>query len=185
VICGIDELHAHAGCQARYIVSILDPGTPEPAAFAHFAQHERLTLTFHDIIEPMDGMVLPQPEHMAEVLRFGRTLGRDGLETLLVHCHAGISRSTAAAVALLAQAYPKADGAALFAQIERTRPQAWPNSLMVAFADKQLGRRGQLVAALKALYARRLASQPRLGDDLRAGGRGTEVTTALGSHAKR
>lgn len=178
LICGIPELGTHAGSGARHVLSILDPEEPDPDAFVGYPAHERVTLRFHDIIEPIDGMVAPQPEHVAAVLRLGRELGPDGLATLLIHCHAGVSRSTAAAAMLLAQAHPDVDEASLFRHIEQARPQAWPNSRMMRFADEQLGRGGRLTAGLRTLYARRLAAQPGLGEELLAGGRGLEVNAA-------
>jgi predicted protein tyrosine phosphatase len=81
-------------------------------------------------------------------------------------------------VALLAQAFAEQDEAALFRHIADIRPQAWPNSRMIGFADAQLGREGRLLAGLKGHYARRLASEPQLGPAMQAGGRGAEVSSA-------
>src|SRR3546814_20141834 len=68
---------------------------------------------------------------------------------LLVHCHMGGSRSIAAMLSLLAQTHADEDEGRLFARLSEIRPHAWPNSLMVGFADAQLGRAGRLTAALR------------------------------------
>jgi len=97
---------------------------------------------------------------------------------MLIHCHMGISRSTAAAAALLLQAHPDANDEIVLARIAEIRPQAWPNSLMIEFADAELGRGGRFVAALPSFYSRQLGRNPQWAEPLRAGGRGREVEMA-------
>ena len=98
---------------------------------------------------------------------------------MLIHCQGGVSRSTAAAVALLAQAHPEIDEDEIVAHVVSLRPQAWPNSRMVTFADEILGRNGRLVAALQRFYGQRLKDKPRLARQLHADGRGAEVAMAI------
>ena len=76
----------------------------------------------------------------------------ENLRHLLVHCHAGISRSTAAMATLLARHTPLGEEEGIFARIREIRPIAWPNSRMVDFADDILGRGGRLSAALREHY---------------------------------
>jgi predicted protein tyrosine phosphatase len=71
------------------------------------------------------GTVVPQPEHVADILSFGRQLSAH--THLLVHCHAGVSRSTAAMTLILAQAVPDVPADRIFGEVLRIRPQAWPN----------------------------------------------------------
>src|ERR1700739_771338 len=102
-ICGIDELVDYSDARVTHVLSILDPSTPEPDAFGAYAEHARLELRFHDVIEEnVPGSHSPHPHHIGALLEFGRDLiGRPPGEThLLVHCHMGISRSTAAALLL-------------------------------------------------------------------------------------
>lgn len=179
IICGIPELAGHARSRVTHVLSILDPTEPEPAAFADFPPHDRLTLRFDDVIEPRPGMIPPAPVHVEQLLRFGREIGADALPTLLIHCHAGVSRSTASAAALLLQAFPELEEDALFDHIGQVRPQAWPNSVMIGFADEQLRRGGSLIAALHRFYGRRLASDPGLADLMRAHDRDSEVARAV------
>jgi len=178
IICGIPELAFHATSPVTHVLSILDPTEPDPLAFEAFPPHERLTLRFDDILDPAPGYVPPSPQHVEQLLVFGRDIGPAGLSTLLIHCHAGVSRSTASAAALLLQAFPDTDPDAIFAHIGRVRPQAWPNSRMVAFTDEQLSLRGAASNALHRYFGQRLAREPGLAAVLRAGGRGVDLDRA-------
>jgi predicted protein tyrosine phosphatase len=91
----------------------------------------------------------------------------------------GVSRSTAAMVTLLAQANPREDEDSLFLRLAAIRPQAWPNSRMIGFADTLLGRDGRLAAALKRHYGRRLKSDAAVEEWIRNLGRGREVEMAV------
>ena len=181
-VCGLEELESHGARRVTHVLSILDPGWPEPEAFRAYDPHHRTTLNFHDEIEPGPGLILPAPEHVEAVLALGHSLSngaddRDGAH-LLVHCHMGISRSTAAMATLLAQRHPDEDEDRIFARLLEIRPQAWPNSRMIGFADELLGRGGRLTAALGRLYARHLALYPGTGDFMQANGRAREVEMA-------
>ena len=72
-------------------------------------------------------------------------------EALIVHCHGGISRSTAALALLLAKRDPSATDA-IFETIRAIRPESWPNSHMIRLGDELLGRGGALVEALRRHY---------------------------------
>jgi len=181
-ICGISELPDEGPRSATHVLSILDPDHPDPDAFLTYEAHHRTVLRFHDIIDPIPGMVLPEPEHVEAVLKFGDELAsRDPARVeghLLVHCHMGISRSTAAMVTLLAQTHPHESEDALMARLAEIRPQAWPNSRMVQFADEFLSRKGQLTEALRRHYGRQIRRDPRLAQWMRELGRGREVDMA-------
>jgi predicted protein tyrosine phosphatase len=181
-ICGLEELELHSARSVTHILSILDPDWPDPEAFLSYDPHHRTILRFHDAVEPAPNLMLPQIGHVEAILAFGRALGHDAQARdeghLLIHCHAGISRSTAAMAMLLAQLYPDEDEDRHFARLLEIRPQAWPNSVMIGFADELLGHNGRLVGALGRLYARQLAARPNLADTMRGIGRGREVDMA-------
>ena len=180
-ICGLDELIGHQGRGVTHILSILDPEWPDPAAFHAFDPHFRATLRFHDAIEPDPDVLLPQKGDVEAILTFGRDAADAG--GLLIHCHAGISRSTAATLMILAQAHPDEKEDQLADRLLQTRPQAWPNSRMIEFADELLDRRGRLVAAIAGIYARQLANRPELAEIMRRGNRAREVELGLnGQH---
>ena len=99
-----------------------------------------------DDVERTDLPGAPTPEHAAMILAFGRALP-DGAR-LLIHCEQGVSRSGAAALALLAQEVPIDDAVTA---LRRLRPQAHPNRLLLAYADTALGCDGKLLAHLAAI----------------------------------
>ena len=181
-VCGLGELCSFQSLAVSHVLSILDPHFPDPEDFSRYGPHHRLTLRFHDILEPVPGQIMPNGDHMETLLRFGQDLaseGGDPLSHLLVHCHMGISRSTAALTTLLAQARPAEDEDAIFAEVVAIRPQAWPNSRMIAMADDLLGRRGRLTAALRRLYGRQIAARPDIAEMIGRVGRGQELAMAV------
>jgi predicted protein tyrosine phosphatase len=104
-VCGLDELEGHGAWGVSHVLSILDPDWPEPAAFEAFGPHFRATFRFHDAIEAAPGVVLPKKTDVEAILAFGRDAGE--ISHLLIHCHAGVSRSTAATLMILAQAHAR------------------------------------------------------------------------------
>ena len=181
-VCGLEELQGHRSVGVTHVLSIIDPEQPDPAIFSDFRSHDRILLRFDDDIEPAPGLRLPARGHIDEILAFGRTLkdriDGDGQVHLLVHCHMGVSRSTAATAILMAQIHPEIDEREVFARILAMRPQAWPNGLMVAFADEALGRDGRLNAGAASLYAARIANDPALARHMRENGRAGEAEWA-------
>src|SRR5262245_12391996 len=127
-ICGIPELDEHCAAGVTHVLSILDPEWPDPPAFEAFAPHRRLALRFHDIIEPTLDRYAPTREDVERLLAFGGEL-RDatqdaGASHLLVHCHAGISRSTASTALILAQQHPDWPARDVLDAISQLRPRA-------------------------------------------------------------
>jgi predicted protein tyrosine phosphatase len=176
-ICGLDELIGHQGRGVTHVLSILDPEWPEPAAFRAYDPHFRATLRFHDAIESDPDVLLPQRGDVEAILTFGRDAAEAG--GLLIHCHAGISRSTAAMLMILAQAHPHEPEDELAERLLKTRPQAWPNSRMITFADELLDRHGRLSAATAGIYTRQLEKRPELAEIMRRGNRAREVELGL------
>ncbi|WP_142848966.1 tyrosine phosphatase family protein [Telmatospirillum sp. J64-1] len=182
-ICGIEELSAPREHSVTHVLSLLDPEWPELDAFEAYGDHHRTTLRFHDIIDPLPGKVMPTPDHVAAILRFGTELADSGAGLqdghLLVHCHMGVSRSTAAMLSLLAQALPEEEEDRLFARLRHIRPQAWPNSLMIGYADDFLGRKGRLTAALRRHYGHQIKHEPSFVDWMSSLGRSRELEMAV------
>ena len=179
-ICGIEELPGHADRKVSHVLSIIDPDHPELEAFGAYGEHARLDLKFHDVIEEASGVVAPQPEHVAQILSFGRDLLADpaNVRHLLVHCHMGISRSTASMALLLAQAQPALSAADVFDQVLAVREKAWPNLRILGFGEQQLGRDGEFTSAAARLYRLQLEQRPQIREFFIDIGRKREV--ALG-----
>lgn len=178
-VCGIEELIDHAELGVSHVLSILDPDHPVPEAFGSFGEHARLELRFHDVIEEGGTQLAPRAEDVAAILRFGRDLEAEATPPrLLVHCHAGISRSTAALALVMAQAQPAMPAEAILQGILARREKAWPNLRMLEFGDAMLGRGGSLPAAAAPLYRHQLRIRPHLAEVFRRSGRGREVDAA-------
>ena len=189
-ICGLDELAGHCVPGAvpgvTHVLSILDPGWPEPEAIRDFDLGRRLKLHFHDVIEPMPGWIAPERWDVELLLSFGRTLDqrapREDPEAegahLLVHCHAGLSRSTASGILLLAQCRPTRAAHDIVGQVIRLRPRAWPNLRILEFGDALLGRDGEIVDSARMLYRLALDREPGLAEAMISAGRGREVAAA-------
>ena len=179
-VCGIEELDGHCETEASHVLSILDPDHPVPEAFGAFGEHVKVELRFHDIIDPTPGMVLPEAPHVADILGLGRDLQADPASTrrLLVHCHAGISRSTAAMALILAQALPDQPAEAILRMVHGIREKAWPNLRLMELGDAMLGRQGRLVTATHALHRTQMDRRPNIVEFMETAGRGRELAAA-------
>lgn len=179
-VCGLEELPGHGAKGVSHVLSILDPGWPDPD-FGGYSAHRRTTLRFHDAIAPGPSIVLPQRHDVEAILAFGRGIVKDEADTahILVHCHLGLSRSTAALASLFAQAEPETPAAELIARLHALRDGAWPNARMIGFADEALGRDGTLVEAVRRLHGRQLAKNPNLDALMRSLNRSEEVEAAI------
>jgi predicted protein tyrosine phosphatase len=177
-VCGIEELPGHGAVGVTHVLSLLDPGYPDLEALGAFGEHERLELRFHDIIDELPDLRLVQREDVAALLRFGRSLMREPNAHLLVHCHMGISRSTASMALILAQARPDRPASEALAEVRRIRPRIWPNLRVMELGDELLGRGGELVAAAVGRYRHVLARRPEMGPAMIQLGRGREVRAA-------
>lgn len=180
-VCGLEELAGHASRQVSHVLSILDPDQPEPEAFGAYGEHARLELKFDDVIEETPNFRAPQPEDVAQILAFGDHILSDpeNLRHLLVHCHMGISRSTASMALLLAKAMPDAAPRDIMAHILSMRDKAWPNLRILMLGEEQLGRKGELSSAAAAIYRLQIERRPEIKDYFNENGRAREVELAL------
>ena len=102
-----------------------------------------------DITDHIEGYVAPAEEHVGDLLRFVRSWDR--ANPLVVHCYAGISRSTAGAYIAACALNPRRDEWAIARALRSASATATPNSRLVALADRVLGRDGRMVAAIDAI----------------------------------
>ncbi len=150
-IAGIDELSGYEGRGVSHIVSLIDPEEPTPAAIPRLGGRSHLMLRLHDVIDAHAELRAPERSDVERLLDHADTLRRDHPDHLLVHCHMGRSRSTAAAAVML---YHLQAGApdAIFQHIAAVRDPIWPNSRILALADEMLGTGGALVQACRPIY---------------------------------
>ncbi len=127
------------------VVSLVDPTTKrewlQPSENHHIERFDDISVVFKD----EHPYVLPSIEAVARVLEFTKDLTNQ--DKLLVHCHAGISRSTAMAIAIACQF--GLDPERAFKFVEEVRPVMFPNSLIILHADEVLGLNGELIKYLK------------------------------------
>jgi predicted protein tyrosine phosphatase len=177
-VCGISELSGFAKSGVSHVLSILDPAHPEPPAFYEFDPHHRLELRFHDVIDDSQpGFSPPREQHIKDLLAFGERMDAEHSPThLLVHCHMGISRSSASMILLLAQARPDLPAERVANEVVSVRPIAWPNLRMISMGDALLGRKGELIEAARGIYRRRAIAAPETVEFMRQAGRLAELT---------
>jgi predicted protein tyrosine phosphatase len=125
------------------VLTLLSPGHEQSASREPpFERH--LQLYFHDIIEPQADLIAPNAGHIGTILEFARYWS--GSSPLLVHCWAGISRSSAAAYVIACARNPGYERD-IAHELRRRAPFVTPNRLMVALADQILARDGRMIAA--------------------------------------
>lgn len=146
-VCSLPRLReTYARIGARRVITLINEGTPVDLPDA-LEEPDYLRLDMHDIAEVQDGMMPPGEAHVRRLLAFAGEW--DQSQPLLVHCFAGISRSTATAYTIAAALNPKRDEAELAWRLRELSPSATPNPRIVAFADDILGRNGRMIRAIK------------------------------------
>jgi predicted protein tyrosine phosphatase len=133
---------------AGWMLSLLSEGTAVTRP-ATISEDRHLHLKMHDIVEAQEGLTPPGEEHVRSLIDFGRSWDRR--KPLIVHCFAGISRSTASAYIIAAALAPERDEAELAATLRRLSPSATPNTRMIALADRMLGRERRMVEAIGSI----------------------------------
>ncbi|MES1203271.1 MAG: protein-tyrosine phosphatase family protein [Pseudomonadota bacterium] len=130
------------------VVSLLDPGTPFPD-IEHLADAHRLRVAVHDIETELEGLDHPAEPHMRQILEFVNDWDRAA--PILIHCYAGISRSTATAFITACAHNPDTDERKIAQALRDVSPTASPNRRFVALADAALAREGRMSAAIEAI----------------------------------
>jgi predicted protein tyrosine phosphatase len=113
------------------------------------APERHIRFHIHDISEPLLGYAAPGREHIDQLIEFALEWGGQG--PIVVHCWAGISRSTAAAYTALCAINPDASEELIAKRLRQASPTAYPNRLMIRLADAALSRRGRMVQAVEAI----------------------------------
>jgi predicted protein tyrosine phosphatase len=145
------ELHA-----ASHLVTCLkDHHVVDTPAAILPGNHMRLHID--DIAQPMEGKVAPDAGHVAQLLEFAAAWDRQG--HMVIHCWAGISRSTAAAFITLCALNPEAPEALVARLLRAASPTAYPNRLMIRLGDAALGRRGRMLEAVETIGRGEVATE--------------------------
>jgi len=148
-VCSLAKLHDTVRITgARHVVTLIKDVSlvRRPATIA---AENHLLLDMDDINDHIEGYVLPAEQHVAELIGFVRRWDRAA--PLVVHCYAGISRSTAGAFVTVCALNPHRDEATIAKALRRASPTASPNPRIVRLADRMLGRQGRMITAIEAI----------------------------------
>lgn len=145
LVCDKSKVHDVVNREgATHLISICDPGDSLPLT-PILKEMNRLHLTFEDVLDE-NAFQAPTMEHVERILDFTKDLPDDAV--VLVHCFAGVSRSTAAAAAVVAQNLLQKGftdvAERAVAAVREVRPMLCPNPVISKFADDLLGLNGQL-----------------------------------------
>ena len=148
-VCPLSQVAATVeNSGASHLITLINVATPVARPDSITAENH-LFIGINDITEPMDGMVVPAEDHVRTLIDFVETWDQE--RPLVVHCFAGISRSTAAAYIALCVARPERDEREIAQALRQASPLATPNALLVAIADRLLERDGRMVAAIEEI----------------------------------
>ena len=148
-VCSLARLHDTVReTGARNVVTLIKDVT-----LVHrpntIAVENHLLLHMDDISEHIDGYVLPGEQHVDELITFVRRWDR--AKPLVVHCYAGISRSTAGAFVTACALNPERDERQIARALRLASPTADPNLRIVRLADRALRRNGRMVRAIEGI----------------------------------
>jgi len=161
-VCSLARLHATVDeTGARHIVTLLRlvDRIERPT---HIAPENHLVLAVDDITAPIDGYTAPAHEHVQKLIDFVGAWDR--ATPMVMHCFAGISRSTAGAYVAACALSPQRDEMQIAWSIRRASRTAQPNSRIVSIADQLLKRDGRMIHAIEAIGPGELATE---GDPFR------------------
>jgi len=148
-VCSLARLHQTvAQTRARHVVTLLKDVdlVQRPGGIS---SQNHLILGMDDITGPLEGYIAPADEHVSRLLDFVR--GWDRAAPLVMHCYAGISRSTAGAYVAACALNPRRDELNIARELRRASPTATPNYRLVALADRALGRGGRMTTAIEVI----------------------------------
>ena len=123
-VCSLARLHdTVAASGARHVVTLINAQTPVQRP-ASILESNHLFIGINDIVEEVPGFVAPAEEHVARLLDFVRVWHASREAPLVVHCWAGISRSTAAAFTTVCALAPERDELDIARRLRAASPTA-------------------------------------------------------------
>ena len=149
VVCGLSAAQSQIDLHgAKSVISILGPETPH-RDFADIERSQHLRLTFNDINAHTEGLISPQTSDALRLVEFIQNWNQAA--PLLIHCWAGISRSTASAFTALCVLRPQVDEMDLAQELRLASPSATPNQMITHQVDQILGRDGRMLKAVEII----------------------------------
>ncbi|MBA5779274.1 tyrosine protein phosphatase [Stappia sp. F7233] len=148
-VCSLSRLaETVSSTGASHLVTLINEGTRVPRP-PEIAAERHLFLGFNDITAPAEGLTPPAEVHVRSLIDFVR--GWDRSQPIVIHCWAGISRSTAGAFITACALSPRRDEMEIAQILRLASPSATPNARLVALADKVLDRDGRMIDAVRAI----------------------------------
>jgi predicted protein tyrosine phosphatase len=146
-VCSLSRVEATvAASGASHLVTLLHTPVKRPRSIA---AERHLFIGIADIVGPIRGMTEPAERHVHQLLAFVGAWDRT--KPMVMHCFAGISRSTAGAFIALCHLLPDRPEAEVAQRLRDASPVASPNPRMVELADRIMGRDGRMVEAVNAI----------------------------------
>lgn len=142
----VDSELARTG--AADVISLLALRHAVPT-FRSVAPERRLHVPVSDIVTATPDHLLAGVADIDSILRFVQAWDRQA--PLLIHCYAGVSRSTAAAYMALCALDPSRSEIEHADALRSVSPTATPNAHLIALADAALGRSGRMIEAIAAI----------------------------------
>jgi predicted protein tyrosine phosphatase len=148
-ICSLARLHdVVSEVNASHVLTLINAQTPvnRPPSIA---EQNHLFIGMSDIVQPLQGHIIPGEEHVRQLLTFVQKWEQK--QPMVIHCYAGVSRSTAAALITTALLNPDRREQDIAQLIRQRSPTATPNLRLIAVADTLLGRSGRLLKAAESI----------------------------------
>lgn len=133
--------------EITYLISIGDGDDPLPEGYENAKR--KLRWLIPDVVTD-EGAT---EEDIRRIVSLAEQLGSES-GTLLIHCEAGVSRSTATALIIYACWLGQGSEDEAMRRVIAQRPCAIPNRRMVALADKHLALNGRLLRARDRVFSR-------------------------------
>ena len=149
-ICGVHELPEQEGKPWTHVISIWDKVFLDDLdcrkQVKAVAPGAALLFSFFEDVDNPENPDAPSLRDVKRILDF--TSGLPAKARVLVHCRAGVSRSTATAYAILCQHTAPGMELENLIHIETLRDLVMPNRLIIRHADKILKRDGAMLLHL-------------------------------------
>jgi len=149
-ICGVHELPEQEGKRWTHVISIWDKTSLYDAACRKqvktIAPRAKLLFSFFEDTSDPGYPDAPRFQDVKRILDFTKKFPLKA--KVLVHCRAGVSRSTATAYAILCQHTTPGLEMENLLHIETLRDLVMPNRLIIQHADKILKRNGAMLLHL-------------------------------------
>lgn len=153
-VCNIGQVPGFIHRGATHVITLLrNRERNELRIPKTFNKDNWLFLDMDDVINE-DADLAPQKEQVKQLLDWVKLLPNDA--HLVIHCYAGVSRSTAAALAVKVQELGVDRVKDAIDWLLENRPVACPNPVITKFADELLNAKGELHAAAEEVASAKL-----------------------------